>query len=130
MPSRQTEEECIPPVTRRWLARLFTFDTVVVIIVVIFSAGVLWNGFNQAIADAQEDSSAALQASVSATTVAQEAKAVAERNSMKLSTIEYNQIKASDLAEKRFDQNNQDMRVIQNDIKKILSAVGGRHNGD
>ena len=119
-----TQEPCLPPVTRRWLAKFITMDTIIIVVVVIFSAGLLWANVEDSIADSLEDSSTALQASKEAADLARAATDIAHKNSAKLEVIEENQEKMSEADEKRYEQNRVALGVVQEDIKKILSELG------
>ena len=118
------QEPCLPPVTRRWLAKFITMDTIIIVVVVIFSAGLLWANVEDSIADSLEDSSTALQASKEAADLARAATDIAQKNSAKLEVIEENQEKMSEADEKRYEQNRVALGVVQEDIKKILSELG------
>lgn len=100
--------------SNQWLAKLFTSEFIISAIVVIFTAGVLWNNIQIAIAQAQSAANASAAK-------ADRVEVVVSQIQTDVEVIKQKQINA---AEKMVEQS-EELAEQRKDIKAILRLLGG-----
>jgi len=99
-------------VSNRWLAKFITSEFIISAIIVVFTAGVLWNNIEGSIAQAQNSASASAEKAERVETAVNSIKTDVE-------VIKANQINA---AKKDLEQS-KELSELRKDIKVLLQRV-------